>query len=73
MFRVLMVDRPLKTYRDSIEANADEKCYRLFVSLMDAGILIGSNGLACLSTPMGEPELDQITEAFEQAITTLDE
>jgi glutamate-1-semialdehyde 2,1-aminomutase len=72
LFRIMMVDRPLRSYRDSIEPDADARCYQLFVALLDAGIMIGSNGLACLSTPMGETELGQIEAAFERALFTLD-
>jgi glutamate-1-semialdehyde 2,1-aminomutase len=72
LFRIMMVDRPLRTYRDSIEPDAEARCYQLFVALLDAGIMIGSNGLACISTPMGETELDQIEAAFERALLALD-
>jgi len=72
LFRVMMVDRPLKNYRDTIDADADARCYKLFVTLLDTGIMIGSNGLACLSTSMGEAELDQIEAAFERALSEMD-
>lgn len=72
LFRIMMTDRPLRNYRDSMIPDADVRTYRLFMALLDAGIMIGSTGLACLSTPMGEAELDQIEVAFEQALFSLD-
>jgi len=72
LFRVMMVDRPIRSYRDTIVPGADERCYRLFVALLDVGIMIGSNGLGCLSTPMGEAELEKIEAGFERALDMLD-
>lgn len=71
LFRFMMVDRPLRNYRDTIEPDADARTYRLFMALLDAGIMVASNGLACLSTPMGEAELDRIESALEQALAEL--
>ena len=31
---------------------------RVFVHLMDEGVLVDTTGLGCLSTPMGEREID---------------
>ena len=39
---------------------------------LDTGIMIGSNGLGCLSTPMGDEELDKIAAAFERTLDILD-
>jgi glutamate-1-semialdehyde 2,1-aminomutase len=71
LFRVLTVSRPLHNYRDSIEAGADERSYRLFLALLDAGIMVNDNGLGCLSTPMGETDLDRIEDALKRALVTL--
>jgi glutamate-1-semialdehyde 2,1-aminomutase len=71
LFRLMMVSRPLRNYRDTVEAGADERSYRLFMSLLEAGIMVNDNGLGCLSTPMGEAELDRIEGALERALSTL--
>ena len=71
LFRLMMVSRPLRNYRDTVEAGADERSYRLFLALLDAGIMVNDNGLGCLSTPMGEAELDRIEGALQRALSTL--
>jgi glutamate-1-semialdehyde 2,1-aminomutase len=71
LFRLMMVGRPLRNYRDTVEPGVDERSYRLFMALLDAGIMVNNNGLACLSTPMGEAELDRIEAALERALSTL--
>ena len=44
---------------------------RLFLDLLDAGVLVGANGLGCLSTPMGEREIEEIAEATARALHVL--
>jgi len=71
LFRFVMVGRLLRNYRDTVEPGVDERSYRLFMALLDAGIMVNNNGLGCLSTPMGEAELDRIEAGVEQALSTL--
>ena len=71
LFRLMMVSRPLRNYRDTVEAGADQRSYWLFMALLDAGIMVNNNGLGCLSTPMGEGELDRMEGALERALSTL--
>ena len=73
LFRVLMTDRPLKSYRDiMMDPDAEIRSLRLFMALLDTGIMVGSNGLGCLTTPMGNEEIDKIAAAFERALSILD-
>ncbi len=71
LFRLMTVDRPLRNYRDTVDPGADLRSSRLFMALLDAGIMVNDNGLGCLSTPMGEAELDRIESALERALATL--
>ncbi len=71
LFRLMTIGRPLRNYRDSVEPGADARSSRLFMALLDAGIMVNDNGLGCLSTPMGEAELDRIEAALERALATL--
>lgn len=71
LFRLMLVDRPLRNYRDTIEPGIDARSYRLFMALLDAGIMVNDNGLGCLSTPMGQAELDRIEAALERALSTI--
>lgn len=71
LFRLMMVSRPLRNYRDTVETGTGQRSYRLFMALLDAGIMVNDNGLGCLSTPMGEGELDRIEGALERALFAL--
>jgi glutamate-1-semialdehyde 2,1-aminomutase len=69
LFRLVLTDRPLRSYRDLDPA--DTGLERVFQHLLDAGVFIGMNGLGCLSTPMGEPEVEAIAAALGQALGAL--
>jgi glutamate-1-semialdehyde 2,1-aminomutase len=65
LFRLHPVDRELSDYR-STRATADEseRLVRIVRRLMEHGVLMSSTGLGCLSTPMGEAELEGLVETF---------
>ncbi len=67
LFRLLFTDRPLRSYRDLDQA-AEARMERLFLALLDAGVLIHTTGLGCLSTPMGDREIEEIAVAAERAL-----
>jgi glutamate-1-semialdehyde 2,1-aminomutase len=71
LFRFVMTDGVPRTYRDTVDPAADQRMSRLFMQLLDEGVLIGANGLGCLSTPMREREVDQIAEAAARALAEL--
>jgi glutamate-1-semialdehyde 2,1-aminomutase len=71
LLRFVLVGRPLRNYRDTVAPGLADRADRLFMALLDAGIMINNNGLACLSTPMAEAELDLIETAFAQALSVL--
>ena len=68
LFRLLLTARPLRNYRDAADPAAEARLGRLFYHLLDAGVLVNTNGLGCLSTPMGEREVEEIAVALEQAL-----
>jgi hypothetical protein len=37
----------------------------------DAGVLVNTNGLGCLSTPMGDREVEELAVALERGLTAL--
>ena len=41
---------------------------QLFFGLLDAGVLVTTSGLGCLSTPMGEAEVEEIAVALDRAL-----
>jgi glutamate-1-semialdehyde aminotransferase len=83
LFRVLLTDRPIRNYRDSVLDAAPghpsgttvplgtpppERLARLHLALLDEGVVIANNGLGCLSTPMTDAEVDYFVQALERAI-----
>jgi glutamate-1-semialdehyde 2,1-aminomutase len=71
LFRFVMTDTPLHDYRDIITPEIKELGYRFFNAMLDNGVMINSNGLACLSTPMGEEELQFIESACDRALADM--
>jgi glutamate-1-semialdehyde 2,1-aminomutase len=71
LFRLLLTARPLRSYRDAADPDAEARVERLFLHLLDAGVLVNTNGLGCLSTPMGEREVEELAVALERALVAL--
>lgn len=72
LFRLLMTDEPITDYRATIrKAAPQERFNRLHANLLDEGVIISKEGLGCLSTPMGEAEVDQFVKALEKAVANL--
>ena len=67
LFRILLSDRPLRNYRD-VDPDADTRADQLCHALLDAGVVVNTNGLGCLSTPMSEREVEEIAVALERAL-----
>jgi glutamate-1-semialdehyde 2,1-aminomutase len=70
LFRLLFTDRPLRSYRD-IDQAAEARMERLFLELFHAGVLVHTSGLGCLSTPMGEREVEEFASATERALAAV--
>ncbi|MBI4736390.1 MAG: aminotransferase class III-fold pyridoxal phosphate-dependent enzyme [candidate division NC10 bacterium] len=45
LFRLMTIGRQLRNYRDSVEPGADARSSRLFMALLDAGIMVNDNGV----------------------------
>jgi glutamate-1-semialdehyde 2,1-aminomutase len=71
LFRLVLTDRPLRNYRDTVDAAADRRVERLFYLMLEAGVLLNTNGLGCLSTPMGEGEVEELASALDRALARL--
>ena len=71
LFKFVMTSEPPRTYRDTVDPAAEARMQRFFVHLLDEGVLVNGNGLACVSTPMGEREIDEIVEATDRAAARL--
>lgn len=68
LFQIHLHDRPIRDYRGSV-STADERdlVARLHRGLMAHGIITAPSLMGCLSTPMGEPEVDAFVAAFVAA------
>ena len=65
LFRLHAVDRELSDYRSTRATPAEnERLVRLVRRLMEHGVLMSITGLGCLSTPMGDAELEGLVETF---------
>src|SRR5215470_565340 len=65
LFRVHPTDRELVDYRSTrTTPEKSERLRRLVQGLLEHGILISVTGLGCLSTPMGDAELESLVETF---------
>ena len=64
LFRLHPMDRALSDYRSTRATPAEaERLVRLVRRLMEHGVLMSVTGLGCLSTPMGDSELDLVARA----------
>ena len=65
LFRLHPMDRALSDYRSTRATPAEaERLVRLVRRLMEHGVLMSVTGLGCLSTPMGDSELEGLVETF---------
>jgi glutamate-1-semialdehyde 2,1-aminomutase len=65
LFRLHPVDREFTDYRSTRTTPAEsERLVRIVRGLMEHGVLMSITGLGCLSTPMGEAELEGLIETF---------
>jgi glutamate-1-semialdehyde 2,1-aminomutase len=65
LFRLHATDREPIDYRSLRPEPAEaERLQRITRGLLEAGVLVSPTGLGCLSTPMGEAELEALLETF---------
>lgn len=69
LFRIHVTDRELRDYRSTYATPEERRRMdALYRGLFHRGIVVGTNGLGALSTPMGEQEIDQLCEALLGAL-----
>jgi glutamate-1-semialdehyde 2,1-aminomutase len=65
LFRLHPTDRELIDYRSTRTTPEEaERLRRMVRRLMESGVLLSITGLGCLSTPMGDAELESLVETF---------
>jgi glutamate-1-semialdehyde 2,1-aminomutase len=73
LFRVMMTDEPITDYRASMRnASPMSRMTQLHRNLLDEGVIVARDGLACLSTPMTDADVDRFIAALERAVERLD-
>jgi glutamate-1-semialdehyde 2,1-aminomutase len=69
LFRVHPTGRAMVDYRSTWQEPEEARhLARIARYLLDHGVLISPTGLGCVSTAMGEPELEAFLEVFHQAV-----
>lgn len=70
LFQIVPTDRPLTNYRDvPQDAKAFAWLDQLHLGLLKSGVIISHRGLSCVSSPMGEAEVDAVLAAFERVLS----
>jgi glutamate-1-semialdehyde 2,1-aminomutase len=72
LFRINQTTDAFTEYRSWIKNQGPaSRLAALHANLLDEGVIIARGGTACLSTPMGEPEIDLFLAALERAVAKL--
>jgi glutamate-1-semialdehyde 2,1-aminomutase len=73
LFTVHLHNRPIRDYRDSLATPEEQaRTAAIYRGLMRRGIVTAPYIAGCLSTPMGEPEINAFIEAFSEALQERD-
>ena len=67
LFGLHFTSGPVRNYRDVAASNRELR-QRVFWGLMNEGIFCSPNLVLCLSTPMGEQEVDTFIESFQKVL-----
>lgn len=70
LFAIHLTSQPVKSYRDTMRADADLR-HRIFLGLFKEGVLIDPRGVGCVSTAIGEAEIDQFVSSLRAVLHTL--
>ena len=67
-----MTSDPIVDYRSSVlGASPPGRLGALHKNLLDEGVIVSKDGLGCLSTPMGDVEVDVFLAALERSVARL--
>jgi glutamate-1-semialdehyde 2,1-aminomutase len=72
LFRLHPAPRAFIDYRSAVPDDDEKRRLdRLYRHLIDHGVLIAPTGLGCLSTAVGESEIEYFLEVLNECVTTL--
>ncbi len=70
LFNIHFTDRPVVNY-EAVQAGDRELQQELFIAALNHGIAFTGRGMGCLSTPMGDAELDAFVNAIKVSLEDL--
>lgn len=70
LFQVHFTDTPVTDYRSAKSGNAN-LAFLMYLGMMNRGIQFAARGMGCLSTPMGQNEVDRMVGAFDATVREL--
>ncbi len=72
LFRILLTPEPVRDYREwASRAGPVSRMGALHRALLDEGVIIAKLGMGCLSTPMGDAEVDAFVGALDRSVRRL--
>ena len=67
--RILLMNDPVRDYRQFVtDSGPAKQLAAIHARLLDEGVIITRAGTACLSTPMGESEVEMFVRALDRAL-----
>ena len=70
LFQIHWTDVPISDAR-GVETGSEELSLLTFIGLANRGIHTSARGIGCLSTPMGEREIDAFVAAFDDTVAEM--
>jgi len=72
LVRILLTGKPVRDYRQFVDASGPtRRLAAIHARLLDEGVIISRMGTACLSTPMGDAEVDAFVQALDRSLDQL--
>jgi glutamate-1-semialdehyde 2,1-aminomutase len=72
LFGIHLAPHPIRDFRDTLDEDAGRR-HRIFLGLMNEGVLIDPRGVGTISTAVGEAELDRFIEALRTVLARVGE
>jgi glutamate-1-semialdehyde 2,1-aminomutase len=70
LFAIHLTPQPVRSYRDTMGADAELR-HHVFLGLFKEGVLIDPRGVGCVSTAIGEAEIERFVDALRTVLRTL--
>jgi glutamate-1-semialdehyde 2,1-aminomutase len=67
LFGIHLTDRPVRCYRDAAAVDPELR-RRVFLGLLNEGVLLASQLVGCVTAPMGPAEVDVLVGALRRVL-----